>query len=99
VAEVAAVLAVQRDKLVEQVQAVRDLREVRKGLTQIHTGAQVAAVQARLEQTETQVRALAVRVSPTSAQPTAVAVEVARLVAHHLRVVQVVAERVEEPQT
>jgi hypothetical protein len=99
VAEVAAVLAVQRDKLLEQVQAVRDLREVSEGLTQIHTEAPAAAVQARLEKQEMQVQVLAVLVLPASAQPTAAAVAAAQLVAHHLLVVQVVAERVEEPQT
>ena len=92
------VVAVQQDKLVEQVQAVKDLREVSQGLTLIHTVAQVAAVQARLEQTETQVRALAVRVLPTSAQITAVAAVVDRLTAHHLLVAQAVAARVEDQQ-
>jgi hypothetical protein len=99
VAEVAVVVAVQRDKLAEQVQAVRDLREVIQGLTLIHIAARVAVVQARLEQTEMQVRVLAVLVLPISAQFTAAVVVVAQLIAHHLRVDQAVAVRVEEQQT
>jgi hypothetical protein len=54
VAEVAVVVAVQRDKLVEQVRPVKDLREVSQGLTLIHIAAQVAVEPAQSEQTATQ---------------------------------------------